>query len=199
MKKEYSKFIMFLAVLGAVGVLPAFGLSNVSADSTFTNLTEPDQIRTFHEVTSRIRCICIPSITIKSCSFNNCTVSAKLKLFIENRIQKGESADVIVNKMVNGFGEEALTDPVIQKFVEAGNTGMANSVVFGFGENILATPDSTWINLSLALAGLLGILFIYLYIKRKNPNAAKLESDKTVKQGEDSFHRYLSEIQEKQK
>ncbi|WP_243398034.1 cytochrome c-type biogenesis protein [Leptospira kmetyi] len=190
---------MFLAVLGAVGVLPAFGLSNVSADSTFTNLTEPDQIRTFHEVTSRIRCICIPSITIKSCSFNNCTVSAKLKLFIENRIQKGESADVIVNKMVNGFGEEALTDPVIQKFVEAGNTGMANSVVFGFGENILATPDSTWINLSLALAGLLGILFIYLYIKRKNPNAAKLESDKTVKQGEDSFHRYLSEIQEKQK
>lgn len=199
MKKEYSKFIMFLAVLGAVGVLPAFGLSNVSADSTFTNLTEPDQIRTFHEVTSRIRCICIPSITIKSCSFNNCTVSAKLKLFIENRIQKGESADVIVNKMINGFGEEALTDPVIQKFVEAGNTGMANSVVFGFGENILATPDSTWINLSLALAGLLGILFIYLYIKRKNPNAAKLESDKTVKQGEDSFHRYLSEIQEKQK
>ncbi|AYV56728.1 cytochrome C biogenesis protein [Leptospira kmetyi] len=199
MKKEYSKFIMFLAVLGAVGVLPALGLSNVSADSTFTNLTEPDQIRTFHEVTSRIRCICIPSITIKSCSFNNCTVSAKLKLFIENRIQKGESADVIVNKMVNGFGEEALTDPVIQKFVEAGNTGMANSVVFGFGENILATPDSTWINLSLALAGLLGILFIYLYIKRKNPNAAKLESDKTVKQGEDSFHRYLSEIQEKQK
>lgn len=199
MKKEYSKFIMFLAVLGAVGVFPALGLSNVSADSTFTNLTEPDQIRTFHEVTSRIRCICIPSITIKSCSFNNCTVSAKLKLFIENRIQKGESADVIVNKMVNGFGEEALTDPVIQKFVEAGNTGMANSVVFGFGENILATPDSTWINLSLALAGLLGILFIYLYIKRKNPNAAKLESDKTVKQGEDSFHRYLSEIQEKQK
>ncbi|EQA52752.1 cytochrome c-type biogenesis protein [Leptospira kmetyi] len=199
MKKEYSKFIMFLAVLGAVGVLPALGLSNVSPDSTFTNLTEPDQIRTFHEVTSRIRCICIPSITIKSCSFNNCTVSAKLKLFIENRIQKGESADVIVNKMVNGFGEEALTDPVIQKFVEAGNTGMANSVVFGFGENILATPDSTWINLSLALAGLLGILFIYLYIKRKNPNAAKLESDKTVKQGEDSFHRYLSEIQEKQK
>ncbi|TGL92959.1 cytochrome C biogenesis protein [Leptospira barantonii] len=197
MKKEYSKILIIFAIWSAV--LPALKLSDVSADSTFTNLTEPDQIRTFHEVTSRIRCICIPSITIKSCSFNNCTVSAKLKLFIENRIQKGESADVIVNKMVNGFGEEALTDPVIQKFVEAGNTGMANSVVFGFGENILATPDSTWINLSLVLAGLLGILFIYLFIKRKNPNAAKSESGKNVKQGEDSFQRYLSEIQEKQK
>ncbi|UOG49388.1 cytochrome c-type biogenesis protein [Leptospira noguchii] len=174
---------------------------SLSADSTFTNLTEPDQIRTFHEVTSKIRCICIPSITIKSCSFNNCTVSAKLKLFIENRIQKGETADVIVNKMVHGFGEEALSDPVVQKFVEAGNTGMANSVVFGFGENILATPDSTWINLSLALAGFLGIILIYLYIKQKNPGSLKQtqESGNPVKQVEDSFQKYLSEIQEKQK
>lgn len=101
--------------------------------------------------------------------------------------------------MVHGFGEEALNDPVIQKFVESGNTGMANSVVFGFGKNILADPDSTWINLSLALAGLLGILFIYLYVKRKSPDISKRTSDKTIKQNEDSFRRYLSEIQEKQK
>ncbi|MDV6237296.1 cytochrome c-type biogenesis protein CcmH [Leptospira ellisii] len=170
------------------------------ADSTFTNLTEPDQIRTFHEVTSRIRCICIPSITIKSCSFNNCTVSAKLKLFIENRIQKGENAETIVNKMVNGFGEDVLSDPVIQKFAESGNTGMVESVVHGFGENILATPDSTWINLSLILAGILGALLIYLYMKRKNPNSAARGSapDATGK-GETSFQKYLSEIEEKQK
>nr|WP_232380763.1 cytochrome c-type biogenesis protein CcmH [Leptospira ainlahdjerensis] len=162
-------------------------------------MSEPEQIRTFHEVTSRIRCICIPSITIKSCSFNNCTVSAKLKIFIENRIAKGESADVIVNKMVHGFGEEALQDPVIQKFVEAGNTGMANSVVFGFGENILATPDSTWINLSLGIAGVLGILFIFFFIKRKNPNSSKKVSVDSSKQESEAFNRYLSEIQEKQK
>ncbi|XDD51908.1 cytochrome c-type biogenesis protein CcmH [Leptospira sp. WS92.C1] len=176
-----------------VAFVPVFG------DSTFTNLSEPDQIRTFHEVTSKIRCICIPSITIKSCSFNNCTVSAKLKIFIENRIAKGESAQVIINKMVHGFGEEALQDPVIQKFVEAGNTGMANSVVYGFGENILATPDSTWINLSLAFAGALGILFIYLYIKRKGPETSELSSTHSAKKEEDSFHKYLSEIEEKQK
>lgn len=103
--------------------------------------------------------------------------------------------------MVHGFGEEALSDPVIQKFVEAGNTGMANSVVFGFGENILATPDSTWINLSLVLAGFLGIILIYLYMKRKNPGSLKRtqESGNSVKQVEDSFQKYISEIQEKQK
>ncbi|RHX80895.1 cytochrome C biogenesis protein [Leptospira yasudae] len=195
MKLVYSKILILLAIGASLTATSA-----VFADSTYTNLTEPDQIRTFHEVTSRIRCICIPSIAIKSCSFNNCTVSAKLKLFIENRIQKGETADQIVHKMVNGFGEEALTDPVIQKFVEAGNTGMANSVVFGFGENILATPDSTWINLSLIFAGLLGFLLIYLYFKRKSPaSSAKVESGKAVQQGQDSFQRYLSEIQEKQK
>ncbi|EMY79378.1 cytochrome C biogenesis domain protein [Leptospira weilii serovar Ranarum str. ICFT] len=194
MKTVFHNILIFIIFPGVCAVG-----SSLSADSTFTNLTEPDQIRTFHEVTSKIRCICIPSITIKSCSFNNCTVSAKLKLFIENRIQKGENADVIVDKMVHGFGEEALSDPIIQKFVEAGNTGMANSVVFGFGENILASPDSTWIDLSLALAGLFGILSIYLYIKRKNPNVPKPTSDKPIQHGEDSFRRYLSEIQEKQK
>ncbi|MBE8398596.1 cytochrome C biogenesis protein, partial [Leptospira borgpetersenii serovar Hardjo-bovis] len=81
--------ILILFTFWSVFILNGSFMS-LSADSTFTNLTEPDQIRTFHEVTSKIRCICIPSITIKSCSFNNCTVSAKLKLFIENRIQKGE-------------------------------------------------------------------------------------------------------------
>nr|WP_241547989.1 cytochrome c-type biogenesis protein CcmH [Leptospira stimsonii] len=186
--------LIFLSILVSISPYnPIFG------DSTFTNLSEPEQIRTFHEVTSRIRCICIPSITIKSCSFNNCTVSAKLKIFIENRIAKGESADVIVNKMVHGFGEEALQDPVIQKFVEAGNTGMANSVVFGFGENILATPDSTWINLSLGLAGALGILFIFLYMKRKNPTPSKTTTSVSPNKENDAFNRYLSEIEEKQK
>ncbi|EMJ92613.1 cytochrome c-type biogenesis protein CcmH [Leptospira alstonii] len=196
MKTVFQNILILLTFFGICILGPP---SSLSADSTFTNLTEPDQIRTFHEVTSKIRCICIPSITIKSCSFNNCTVSAKLKLFIENRIQKGENADVIVNKMVHGFGEGALSDPIIQKFVEAGNTGMANSVVFGFGENILASPDSTWIDLSLVLAGLLGIVSIYLYIKRKNPYAPKPAPEKPIQQGEDSFRRYLSEIQEKQK
>ncbi|RHX83749.1 cytochrome C biogenesis protein [Leptospira stimsonii] len=194
MKTALYKIIIFLSIL--VSISP---YNSIFGDSTFTNLSEPEQIRTFHEVTSRIRCICIPSITIKSCSFNNCTVSAKLKIFIENRIAKGESADVIVNKMVHGFGEEALQDPVIQKFVEAGNTGMANSVVFGFGENILATPDSTWINLSLGIAGALGILFIFLYMKRKNPTLSKTTTSVSPNKEKDAFNRYLSEIEEKQK
>ncbi|PJZ69631.1 cytochrome C biogenesis protein [Leptospira perolatii] len=164
------------------------------AESTFTNLTDHEQVKTFLEVTNRIRCICLPSIPIKSCSFNNCTVSAKLKLFIENRIRKGESADTIVNKMINGFGEEALQDPVIAKFAENGNDGIVQGVVYGFGQDILAKPDSTWINLSLALAGGLGLIIIFLYLKRRTSFKPTEKSSKT-----DSFQKYLSEIEEKQK
>ena len=81
------------------------------ADSSSTTLTDLTQIEVFNDVTSRIRCICLPSLPIKSCSFNNCAISAQLKFFIENRIRKGETANQIVQKMQTGFGEGALSRP----------------------------------------------------------------------------------------
>ncbi|WP_367898552.1 cytochrome c-type biogenesis protein CcmH [Leptospira sp. WS58.C1] len=177
-----------------------FGLSvwagAVHADSTFTNLTDQEQIRTFHNVTERIRCICIPSIAIKSCSFNNCTVSAKLKLFIENRIRAGESADVIVDKMIHGFGQDVISDPIIAKFIETGNQGMAQGVIMGFGPDILAKPDSSWIDFSIAAAAAFGILLIYLYLKRRTAPKAAIA---TESENHSSFDKYISEIEEKQK
>ncbi len=169
---------------------------SVYSDSTFTNLTDPEQIRSFHNVTERIRCICIPSIAIKSCSFNNCTVSAKLKLFIENRIRAGETPDSIVNKMIHGFGPDIVTDPIVAKFIENGNQGMAQSIVAGFGPDILAKPDSTWIDISIAMAGAFGILLIYLYLKRRTAPKAAISTELDNKS---SFDKYISEIEEKQK
>ncbi|MEI1278814.1 cytochrome c-type biogenesis protein CcmH [Leptospira venezuelensis] len=170
--------------------------SAANADSTFTNLTDPEHIRTFHNVTERIRCICIPSIAIKSCSFNNCTVSAKLKVFIENRIRAGESADVIVDKMIHGFGQDVVSDPVIAKFIENGNQGMAQGVIMGFGPDILAKPDSSWIDFSIAAAAAFGILLIYLYLKRRTAPKAAIA---TESENHSSFDKYISEIEEKQK
>jgi cytochrome c-type biogenesis protein CcmH/NrfF len=78
------------------------------ADSSTTTLTDLKQIEIFNDVTSRIRCICLPSLPIKSCSFNNCAISAQLKLFMENRIRKGETANEIVQKMQTGFGRRDI-------------------------------------------------------------------------------------------
>lgn len=143
-----------------------FFLSGIFAESITTNLTKPEHIQTFHEVTSQIRCICLPSLPIKSCSFNNCEVSALLKEFIEHRIQQGENASTIINKMLNGFGEEALEDPIIQKFQASGNTGIVQGVVYGFGEKILAEPNANWINLTLIGLIICGIVLLYFYSRK---------------------------------
>lgn len=145
---------------------------SVGAESVSTNLTDPKMIEIYHDVTSKIRCICLPSLPIKSCSYNNCAVSAELKLFIENRIRMGEDSDSIVRKMQNGFGESVLTDPIIKKFQLSGSTGMVEGVVYGFGDKILAEPSPFGINLTIGLAGLFG-LFLILYYFRKNSGIKK--------------------------
>jgi len=151
-------------------------LGNLHSESISTNLTDPEHISIYHDVTSRIRCICLPSLPIKSCSYNNCVVSADLKVFIENRIRKGENADTIVQKLLTGFGEEALSDPIIQKFNDQGSTNMVNGVVYGFGEKILADPGSIFINLTIFGLGILGIVMILLYFKKYKKVAIETSS-----------------------
>jgi cytochrome c-type biogenesis protein CcmH/NrfF len=157
---KFTKIIFFLSITILINIQAIY------SESTTTNLTEPEQIKEFMKVTSQIRCICLPSLPIKSCSYNNCEISALLKNFIENRIRQGESAEEIVKKMQTGFGESALQDPIIQKFVQYGNSNIVNGVVYGFGEKILAEPDSTPINFTLAFIILLGILGLYLYSQK---------------------------------
>jgi len=139
--------------------------TSLKGESISTNLTDPKDILVYHDVTSKIRCICLPSLPIKSCSYNNCAVSAELKLFIENRIRKGESSDTIVQKLLTGFGEEAMEDPIIQKFKESGSMNMVNGVLYGFGDKILAEPSSIFINMTIIGIGLMGLILIYFYFK----------------------------------
>jgi cytochrome c-type biogenesis protein CcmH len=155
-------------LINAFSVVLALGIltSSVSAQSTTTALKDPSQVAIFLDVTSKIRCICLPSLPIQACSFNMCTASAYLKNFIENRIKDGMSGDEIIYKMEHGFGEEILNDSVVLHFKQDGNQGMVDSIVYGFGEKILAKPDSTWINGTLFLFGLAGLGGIFLYFKK---------------------------------
>ena len=160
------------------------------AESISTNLTDPGMIETYWDVTSKIRCICLPSLPIKSCSYNNCAVSAELKLFIENRIRMGESSEIIVQKMLTGFGESALRDPIIQKFQNQGSMNMVNGVLYGFGEKILAEPSPTGINATIILLGVFGILVILYYFK-KNSIA---QNPKTPSKNTEHTGKYLQEL-----
>jgi hypothetical protein len=114
-----------------------------------------------------------------------------LKLFIENRIRKGESSDTIVQKLLTGFGEEALEDPVIQKFKESGSMNMVNGVLYGFGDKILAEPSSLFINITIIGIGVCGLGLIYFYFKTHSK--AKPSSSSPIQLSKNS-EKYLKEL-----
>ena len=171
-----------------------FFLQNIYAINT--NLKDKGHIQTFSEVTSKIRCICIPSIPIKSCSFNNCTASAILKEFIESRIKKGEKTEKIVDNIVNGYGRDIINDPFVQNLIQKGNTGIISGLINGFGTNLLAEPDPTWINLTVIFILVLGFGFIVIYLNNTKNKNQKKNSSLTVNKTQSI---YLEELAQKQK
>ncbi|MCW7489109.1 cytochrome c-type biogenesis protein CcmH [Leptospira meyeri] len=165
--QSINKF--YLLVVGFCLLVPNLLL----AQKTTTNLKEEAQIQTFLKVTEQIRCICLPSLPIQSCSFNMCAASSYLKTFIENRIKDGMKEEEIISKMENGFGNSVLKDPIVVMFQENGNQGMVDSIVYGFGPKILAQPDGTWINFTLFAIGILGLFGIYQYGTRKKKDTTE--------------------------
>lgn len=167
-----SRSKVWMVLFGFFLLLPNLLL----AQKTTTNLKEEGQIQTFLKVTEQIRCICLPSLPIQSCSFNMCAASSYLKTFIENRIKDGMKEEEIISKMENGFGDSVLKDPIVVMFQENGNQGMVDSIVYGFGPKILAQPDGTWINFTLFALGVLGLFGIYKFGTRKKKETAEANS-----------------------
>lgn len=163
---------------------------NLFSESIDTNLTQKKQIEIFHEVTTKIRCICLPSLPIKNCSFNNCQPSAILKQFIESRIRAGENAEEIINGLEKGYGEKANNDTVLKKLIES-NQSLANGIIYGFGEKILAEPNSVLINLTLIIAFIFGGFLIYFYFKK---NSKKIEIRNETKK-ENSLKKFMDELE----
>jgi cytochrome c-type biogenesis protein CcmH/NrfF len=161
----------------------------ITGESISTNLSDPKHREIYHEVTSKIRCICLPSLPIKSCSFNNCEVSALLKNFMENQIKNGLTAEEIIQKMQTGFGQEVVNDEVVQRFLRTGNEGMANGIFYGFGEKILAEPNSLWINTTLYILGIFGLGVIFFYFKRNSITKEVLENKNL------NYNKYLKELE----
>ncbi|MEM7181338.1 MAG: cytochrome C biogenesis protein [Spirochaetota bacterium] len=162
------------------------------SDSTHTNLIKKEEVAIFHKVTSEIRCICLPSLPIKSCSFSNCQSSAKLKGFIENRIKQGDSAETIIHGIIHGYGKKLQNDIYLEKLRQEGYGGLADGILTGLGEKMLANPNPWNINLTLFVGmglSFLGMAF-YLY-KRKQKSKESL----TTSNDQESLDKYLNEIE----
>lgn len=183
-------------------ILPMLFVFHLYGQNTNTTLKDPEQIKEFLKVTERIRCICLPSLPIQGCSYNMCIVSSYLKTFIENRIREGMTAEEILYKFEKGFGESIFKEPVdevILYFQKEGNQRMLSALQYGFGTSIYAKPDSTWINLSLSLIGIIGFLGIgyYLYSLLKKPNIPTTEANLiNEKKWDDLESKYLKEMED---
>jgi cytochrome c-type biogenesis protein CcmH/NrfF len=64
--------------------------------------------------------------------------------------------------------EEILSDPIVQKLQASGSENMVAGLINGFGEKILAQPDSTWINSTLFIGMALGFGLIFYYLKGRS-------------------------------
>jgi cytochrome c-type biogenesis protein CcmH len=193
--KSFNSFrIITLSSILLFVLLPGNTFSQTT--TTNTTLTDPQHIETFLDVTERVRCICLPSLPIKGCTYNVCVVSSYLKTFIENRIREGMTGDEIVDRFVHGFGDSIQNDSVVQHFKREGNQGMIQSLTHGFGEKIQAKPDSTWINLSLGLIGILALTGIgYYLVQRTRAKSKPLNDSKSNTEKLDTLEKkYLSEL-----
>ena len=101
------------------------------------------------------------------------------------------TSEEIIQKMQTGFGKEVIDDPIVQKLLNSGNEGMVNNIVFGFGEKILAEPDSFPINLTIGLFGLLGIVGIFLYFKK---NSRSSQPNPPPQKKDSNLDKYLKEL-----
>lgn len=192
-----SRLVRLVALLVLTLAINVFHPTYGQTTTTNTTLTEPAHIQTFLDVTQRIRCICLPSLPIQGCTYNVCVVSSYLKTFIENRIREGMSGDEIVQRFETGFGSAILSDPVVVHFQNEGNQGMIRSLRDGFGPNIHAKPDSTWINLSLVLIGMGALVGIGYYVaqrKKTRSTAATLPTAKDNEELNELEKKYLSEL-----
>lgn len=163
------------------------------ADSTETNLTEPAKIKIFKKVTAEFRCICLPSLPIQDCSYSNCKVSARLKEFIEARVRRGESAETILRGLIYGYGNQIVRDAEMQALIQEGNASLAQGIISGFGEKMLARPDATGINLTLLMGAGVAIFLMAIYLlKRKKGQPA----DQQSKAEKEALQQYLQEIEE---
>jgi cytochrome c-type biogenesis protein CcmH/NrfF len=115
-----------------------------------------------------------------------------LKLFIENRIRAGEDASTIIRKMQYGYGREVLNDPILARMLKEGSEGIVGAVVEGFGDKILAEPDSTPVNFTLAVFALGGILLVLWYFKRMRKTST---DPKIAKEVSSDAAKYLKEIE----
>ncbi len=142
---------------------------SVAAQEVYTNLKDPEHIKTFNQVSDSVICQCGCHFILSSCPHVECPWGIPVRRFMENRIREGMNAETIIHKLEHGFGTEYMNDPVIVELENQGRQDLVQKIIQGHGPQIRGTT-ANWIPILLILVFVItGVLIAVRYFRRKDP------------------------------
>ncbi|MCR9141561.1 MAG: hypothetical protein NXI24_04855 [bacterium] len=111
---------------------------HLHAQEVYTDLTDPEQIRVFTEVSDGLICQCGCHFVLSSCPHVECPWGIPVRRFMEIKIQEGMSAKEILAKMETGFGPEIREYPLVQRYLKEGREDVITGLERGYGPGVSA-------------------------------------------------------------
>jgi len=138
-----------------------------SAQKVYTELTRPDEIRAFTEVSDNLICQCGCNFVLSSCPHTECPWGIPVRRLIESRIQAGETAAQIIANFEQGFQNKLSTDQVARTLLLSGRADLYAQLRDGYGPSIRARTPPYFL-VALASSALLLAFFVLRRFWRKN-------------------------------
>lgn len=156
---------------------------HLHAQDVYTELTDPQQIKIFTEVSDGLICQCGCHFVLSSCPHVECPWGIPVRRFVEIKIQEGMSAKTILEKMETGFGPEVRQYPLVQRFIEEGRDDIVAGLENGWGPGVSAHASPFGLIAVLVLTGV-GSVLLFLYWWRRNSRKAAVGSAGPTKSDE---------------
>ena len=141
----------------------------LAAQEVYTNLKDPEQIKTFNKVSDSVICQCGCHFILSSCPHVECPWGIPVRRFMENRIREGMNAETIIHKLEHGFGQEYMNDPVILELQNQGRQDLVQKIIQGHGPSIRGTTANCIPILLILVFVITGVLIAVRYFRRKDP------------------------------
>lgn len=146
---------------------------HLHAQEVYTDLTDPQQIRVFTEVSDGLICQCGCHFVLSSCPHVECPWGIPARRFMEIKIQEGMSAKEILAKMETGFGPEIRNYPLIQGLIQGGREELVAEFERGYGPGISAHASPFGLVAILLFTGIVASFLFSYWWKRNRGRSAK--------------------------
>ncbi|MEQ9366507.1 MAG: hypothetical protein RIF32_19860 [Leptospirales bacterium] len=186
----HAALLLLLGWLSFPTVLPLLAPRDsgheLHAQEVYTDLTDPQQIRVFTEVSDGLICQCGCHFVLSSCPHVECPWGIPARRFMEIKIQEGMSATEILSKFETGFGGEIRQYPLIQKYIQEGREDIVSELERGYGPGISAHASPFGIVAILIFTAVVAsFLFSYWWKRNRGGKTRSASNKKSAAPGVD--------------